>query len=265
MQQTRTAGEEEWERRERTGRAHLGGAYDDDRSGTRARRRRDGETRCAASAASEGDTPTAQGRRKQRRDEEKRWWPRNCATDTDGSGFWKMNSGIRGTTHVRYARDVGAELGGGGGRPPRERAQQGALRAAVRAAWALGQAQAGGKRVGCFARSLRARWVGWRPTQGLGRANASWAERLLARWAGSWLRARGGLGWARRAGPRKSTGAGGRKGQELGRALWAERGRMRGEGGARVGWPKWAREGGWAEFCFSFSFLFPFSFLFISV
>jgi hypothetical protein len=160
----------------------------DDRSGTRARRRCDGEIRCAASAASEGDTPTVQGRREQRRDEEKRWWPRNCATDTDGSDFWKMNSDLRGTTHARYARDVGAELGGGGGRPPRERAQQGALRAAERAAWA-------------------AAWASW----GLARA-ASWAG---ASWAGRLARAGGNLAGARRA-ERVQTRARAREGAEHG-------------------------------------------------
>jgi hypothetical protein len=79
-------------------------------------------------------------------------------------------------------------------------------------------------------------------------------------WAGRSAGARAGphgagLGWAAtRVGPRGGAGAVGRAGGKK------ERGR-----GARVGWPKWAREGGWAEFCFSFSFLFPFFFLFISV
>jgi hypothetical protein len=131
-----------------------------------------------------------------------------------------------------------------------------------------GPSAVGGEARGLLCLQLaRARWVGWRPTRGLGRANASWAERLLARWAGSWRRARGGLGWARRAGPRKSAGAGG--GEEKARS-WAARcgpsgGRMRGEGGR--GWA--GRNGPGRETglksAFSFSFLFPFSFLFISV
>jgi hypothetical protein len=103
-------------------------------------------------------------------------------------GFWKMNSDLRGTTHARYARDVGAELGGGGGRPPRERAQQGALRAAERAAWA-------------------AAWASW----GLARA-ASWAG---ASWAGRLARAGGNLAGARRA-ERVQTRARAREGAEHG-------------------------------------------------
>jgi hypothetical protein len=81
-------------------------------------------------------------------------------------GFWKMNSGMRGTTHTRYARDVGAELGGGG-------------------------APRAGERL----RTRRARWLG----QVL--ARGCWAgARALARWAGArglLARARGEGGAAR--------------------------------------------------------------------
>jgi hypothetical protein len=93
----------------------------------------------------------------------------------------------------------------------RGRAAACAQRTLLRAAWAARRgtwARAGrwakrrrGEARGLLACSLRAR-TGW-----AGGA-ASWVERLLARWAASWLRARGGLGWARRAGPRKSAGAG---------------------------------------------------------
>jgi hypothetical protein len=116
------------------------------------------------------------------------------------------------------------------------------------ASWPVGQAQAGGGAWAACLQLARARGVGWRRCE-LGRAAA------------------GALGWelAARADPRKSAGAGGRKGQELGRALWTERGRKRGEGGR--GWAGRngpGREAG-LKSVFSFPFLFPFSFLFISV
>jgi hypothetical protein len=68
------------------------------------------------------------------------------------------------------------------------------------------------------------------------------------------------LGGPRRAGPRKSAGAGGKRPGAGPRAVGRAGGERGGKGGARVGWPKWAKEGGWAEICFllffSFSFLF---------
>jgi hypothetical protein len=70
-----------------------------------------------------------------------------------------------------------------------------------------------------------------------------------------------GAGWAAEArGPAKECRrGGGGEGQGLGRALWAERGKKEGGKGARVGWPKWAREGGWAETCFLLFFSIYFS------
>jgi hypothetical protein len=140
-------------------------------------------------------------------------------------------------------------LGGGGG--------SSAPRVDVRAMGACAQgATAGLQRPLGWARQaalgrVRARWLGW----GLARVLGSWAgSRALAgllRAALGWGTSAGGLG----AGP----SAGWPTRREL--ARWAEGGEREGKRGARVGWPKWAREGGWA----TFPFLFSFSFLFISV
>jgi hypothetical protein len=91
---------------------------------------------------------------------------------------------------------------------------------------------------------------------------SSCAQGSATRWAAAW--AAGGarrwlLGGPRRAGPRKSAGAGGKRPGAGPRAVGRAGGERGGKGG-RVGWPKWAMEGGWAEICFllffSFSFLF---------
>jgi hypothetical protein len=94
-------------------------------------------------------------------------------------GFWKMNSGIprpgawaplgsgsgmRGTTHARYTRDVGAELGGGGGAP-----RAGMWMRARRARW-LGQALARGGGLGWGRDSRRAGPRGCRARRGGGEA-----------------------------------------------------------------------------------------------
>jgi hypothetical protein len=108
---------------------------------------------------------------------------------------------------------------------------KGALSAAERAAWArrwLG--------LGCFARAGGS-W-GWAAAElSCTRARAGG----LARWAGG-----GKTGsWAAAELAHEREGwRGGPSGEK-------ERGR-----GARVGWPKWAREGGWATFPFPFSFSF---------
>jgi hypothetical protein len=126
---------------------------------------------------------------------------------------------------------------------------------AGRVGWAA--AAAGGAALG-LARSLgrQARAAAGLPRlgAGLGRGHARGGAGLAGRRAlsrQSWAAARARLArasagsWAeRRAGPR---------GREL--ARWAERGEREGKRGARVGWPKWARGGGWATLPFSFSFL----------
>jgi hypothetical protein len=137
--------------------------------------------------------------------------------------------------------DAWVPLGGGGG--------SSAPRADVRAMGACAQ--------GATDRLQRPLGVG-----AAGRAGPS--LRALARLgAGSRVLAgllRAALGWGTSAG---GLGAGPSAGWPTRRELarWAEGGEREGKRGARVGWPKWAREGGWA----TFPFLFSFSFLFISV
>jgi hypothetical protein len=167
-------------------------------------------------------------------------------------------SGKRGTA-ARSARSWARNWAAAALGAPRERAQQSARLSARPGRWAK-RSRGGGAWAALPAACARAlgglaAYAGAGPRKReLGRAAAGalgWELAARAGWAG--------VGATR--GPAKEC----RRGGEEKARSWAARcgpsgGRMRGEGGARVGWPKWAREGGWAEICFllffSFSFLF---------
>jgi hypothetical protein len=200
--------------REKMGRAHLGGAHDDGRSGAR----HSGDV--DAESGGEARLRRWIGEAKQQWRELRRgsWafvarkldngWKKSCATSEENCGLWKFAQAFRfGRSTARKLLTRGPGWSGGGAGRPRAAA--------------------------C---ALRAR----RP--GLGRG---WAgTRARARWAGGgeW---RAGppreLGWAAAcAGPRGGFWRGGGGG---GRALGRAGGRKRGKGGL-ARWAGWAREGG---------------------
>jgi hypothetical protein len=106
-------------------------------------------------------------------------------------------------------------------------------------------------------RALGAVALGWGARQARWAAEARWLGRAACRRVRAREGAERGAGWR---GSWAAAALGARAGPPA--RSWAaavER------GGGRVGCPKWAREGGWATFPFSFFFLFSFCFLFISV
>jgi hypothetical protein len=183
---------------------------------------------------------------------------------TTGAGSIGFGNGVRdcstGSSHRRLGKTYSsclapwragpAEQAATGAEPPlRSRADVGA-HAGARGRRAEDRASAAGGGGGLHA--------GEQLRTGKRYALATRRARWAAAWAAGWGAALAGP--PRRAGPRKSAGAGGGgEGQGLGRALWAERGKKEGGKGARVGWPKWAREGGWAETCFLLFFSIYFS------
>jgi hypothetical protein len=131
--------------------------------------------------------------------------------------FWKMNSGMRGTTHARYARDVGTELGGGGGRPPRALVRAGAHTRKDAGLQRLLGEPARGAGLGCAPWRWQAARLGWGglPCTGGG---------------GGWRPTRG---WAAQARARPGDGPSSARAHEETLARWAERGgKEGGRGGA---------------------------------
>jgi hypothetical protein len=128
-----------------------------------------------------------------------------------------MNSGMRGTTHARYARDVGAELGGGGGRPPRALVRAGAHTRKDAGLQRLLGEPARGAGLGCAPWRWQAARLGWGglPCTGGG---------------GGWRPTRG---WAAQARARPGDGPSSARAHEETLARWAERGgKEGGRGGA---------------------------------
>jgi hypothetical protein len=217
--------------------------HDDGRSGTWFRRRRDGETRCAASAASAHTATTAalrrrRGRRERGRGEEKRWWARNC-TGIVGSSILETlwARGMRRTVLGRKTARANSLTRG-----PDWAAAAAALHARASVCVRATRGRAAGHWLGRAALA-RAGPSGWRELGCRGEKagpRARWPTRggRLARGGGtgSWA------AWRARAHEERAgaSGPGGERGEERGAGGLAEMGQGR----------------GWATFPFSFSFLF---------